>query len=179
MPRRRCSGAPTLWRCNTGQRGGDIARMTLAHRSDGVIRVVQQKTGAEVWIPEHCTLKAELGTTGPHMSLLVSARGAGFTSDDLSKWFAEAIDQAGLPVACKMHGLRKAAAKTLAEVGCTAHEIMAVTGHKSLKEVERYTKAAAQKHLAKSAVHKLERNANRTASGERPPSGSGRQEPRG
>ena len=76
------------------------------------------------------------------MSLLVNARGAAFTSDELSRWFANAVDQAGLPDECKMHGLRKTAAKTLAEVGCTAHEIMAVTGHKSLKEVQRYTQAA-------------------------------------
>jgi hypothetical protein len=46
---------------------------------------------------------------------------------------------------------------------------MAVTGHKSLKEVERYTQAAAQKRLAKSAVHKLEWNANRTAGAKRTP----------
>jgi hypothetical protein len=67
----------------------------------------------------------------------------------------------------------------LAEVGCTAHEIMAVTGHKSLKEVERYTKAAAQKLLAKSAVHKLEQNVNRTASAKRILPRSAKQEPRG
>jgi integrase len=94
----------------------------------------------------------------------VNARDAGFTAGELSKWFANAIDEAGLPDECKMHGLRKTAAKTLAEVGCTAHEIMAMTGHKSLKAVERYTQAAAQKLLAKSAVHKLERNVNRTES---------------
>lgn len=163
----------------TGQRCGDIARITRAHRSDGEIRVVQQKTGTEVRIAEHRSLQIELGTMGPHMSLLVNDRGAGFTSDELSKWFADAIDQAGLPSECKMHGLRKTAANTLAEVGCTAHEIMAVTGHKSLKEVERYTQAAAQKHLAKSAVHKLEQNANRTASAKRTPGRSANQEPRG
>jgi hypothetical protein len=30
----------------------------------------------------------------------------------------------------------------LAEVGCTAHEIMAITGHKTLKEVQRHTEEA-------------------------------------
>jgi integrase len=38
-----------------------------------------------------------------------------------------------------MHGLRKAAARPLAEAGCTTHEIAAITGHKTLSEVERYT----------------------------------------
>jgi integrase len=35
------------------------------------------------------------------------------------------------------HGLRKAAAKRMAEGGCTAHQIAAVTGHKTLAEVQR------------------------------------------
>jgi hypothetical protein len=46
----------------------------------------------------------------------------------------------------------------LAEAGCTAHEIMAISGHKSLKEVERYTKAADQERLARSAVARLATN---------------------
>ena len=33
---------------------------------------------------------------------------------------------------------------------------MGITGHESIKEVERYTKSAEQKRLAKSAMGKLE-----------------------
>jgi hypothetical protein len=55
----------------TGQRCGDIANMTMAHRKGGSIRVVQQKTGAELWIREHRELAAELAVGGGHMSLLV------------------------------------------------------------------------------------------------------------
>ena len=54
-----------------------------------------------------------------------------------------------------MHGLRKAAARRLAELGCTEHEIAAITGHASIPEVQRYTKAADRKRLAKSAMKKL------------------------
>jgi integrase-like protein len=43
-----------------------------------------------------------------------------------------------------LHGLRKTAALSLAEAGCTVHEIQAITGHKSLAEVERYTRAPAK-----------------------------------
>ena len=53
------------------------------------------------------------------------------------------------------HGLRKAAAARLAETGATEHEIMAVTGHRTLKEVDRYTRTARQKVLADSAMRKL------------------------
>jgi integrase len=54
-----------------------------------------------------------------------------------------------------LHGLRKAAARRLAEAGCTEKEIAAVTGHTTLKEVARYTRAADQKLLAAGAVAKL------------------------
>jgi len=39
----------------------------------------------------------------------------------------------------------------LAEVGSPALEIMAVPGHKSLAEVERYTRAADQKRMSTAA----------------------------
>ena len=48
-----------------------------------------------------------------------------------------------------------AAARLLAEAGCSANEIAAITGHASLEEVARYTKAAEQKRLAQSAIDRL------------------------
>lgn len=63
-------------------------------------------------------------------------------------------DEAGLRH-CSAHGLRKAAAARLAERGATAHEIMAITGHRSLEEVERYTRAARQGKLADAAIRKF------------------------
>jgi Phage integrase family len=65
-----------------------------------------------------------------------------------------AIHEAGLPDRCKPHGLRKAAARRLAEAGCSASEIAAITGHKTLAEVERYTRAADQVRLAQQAIRK-------------------------
>ena len=67
-----------------------------------------------------------------------------------------AITEAGLPLDCQPHGLRKAAGRRLAEAGCTAHEIMAVLGHKTLTEAERYTREADQGRLAMEAVAKLQ-----------------------
>ena len=55
----------------------------------------------------------------------------------------------------RAHGLRKACGSArLAEAGCTAHQIAAITGHASLREVEHYTKAAEQKRLARQAMEK-------------------------
>jgi integrase len=53
------------------------------------------------------------------------------------------------------HGLRKAAARRLAEAGCTEHEIAAITGHASLREVQRYTRAADQTRLAIATIEKV------------------------
>lgn len=63
---------------------------------------------------------------------------------------------------CTSHGLRHLAAGRLAEAGATGHQIMAITGHKSLKEVERYTRKASQKRMAQDALAKLQGNAART-----------------
>ncbi len=68
---------------------------------------------------------------------------------------ALAIAEAGLPDRCVNHGLRKAAARLVAEAGCTANEIAAITGHRTLVEVSRYTKAADQVHLAQTAIDRL------------------------
>ena len=46
----------------------------------------------------------------------------------------------------------------LAEAGCTTREIMAVLGHDTLSEVERYTRDAEQVRLARSAMNKLTRD---------------------
>jgi hypothetical protein len=82
----------------TGQRCGDIVRMTLGHRKGGVIRVVQQKTGAELVIREHAALAGELALGGGHMALLTKVDGSAFDSDSLSMWFANAINEAGYPM---------------------------------------------------------------------------------
>ena len=58
----------------------------------------------------------------------------------------------GFLLRCKPHGLRKAAARRLAEAGCSASEIMLITRHKTLAEVERYTRAAEQERLARQAI---------------------------
>src|SRR5262249_59116227 len=67
-------------------------------------------------------------------------------------WFRDVCDEAGLPKACPAQGLRKAACRRLAEAGCTPHQIMAISGHVTLEEVERYTKAADKARLARSAM---------------------------
>jgi integrase len=63
--------------------------------------------------------------------------------------------EAALPH-CTAHGLRKAAAARLAELGAGESEIMAVTGHTTSKEVTRYTRGARQKVLATKAMARFD-----------------------
>jgi integrase len=53
------------------------------------------------------------------------------------------------------HGLRKAAATHHAHSGATANELMAWFGWTTLKEAERYTRAANRKQLALAVMRKL------------------------
>ena len=46
----------------------------------------------------------------------------------------------------------------MAEGGCTAREIMSVSGHLTLKELERYTRLADRARSAKAAMRKAGRN---------------------
>jgi integrase len=142
----------------TGQRKTDLVLMARPHRKGGKIRVIQSKTGKELWIPEHRELAAELsrGDAG-HMSLLTTSQGKAFDPVYFGAWFADAIDAAGLPEDCVLHGLRKAAARRLAEAGCSTEEIKSVTGQ-SPRMVEHYTKDADQLKLATAAIVKLEKN---------------------
>ncbi|MGC1900229.1 MAG: hypothetical protein WA716_16205 [Pseudolabrys sp.] len=50
--------------------------------------------------------------------------------------------------------MRKAACRRLAEAGCTVHQIAAISGHQSLREIERYTKAVDQARLAREAMER-------------------------
>jgi integrase len=54
--------------------------------------------------------------------------------------------------------LRKAALRRLAENGASDKEIAAISGHRSMGEVQRYTEAADQSGLAKRAMKRLPMN---------------------
>lgn len=140
----------------TGQRRADVARMAWTDVAGNAMHVVQAKTGARLTIPLHPNLSAALRAwPRKHVVMLTTTFGKPFTNAGYGNMMADTIAAAGLPDRCVLHGLRKAAARRLAEAGCTEKEISAVTGHTTLKEVARYTRAADQKRLAAAAVAKL------------------------
>lgn len=143
---------------NTGQRRSDVVRMAWSHITpDNKIMIVQQKTGRRLLVPLHRdVLEALASAARNHIAILTTAYDKAFTVDGFSGWMRDAITKAGLPAECQPHGLRKATGRRLAEAGATAKMIMAILGHTTLAEAERYTEEADQIALAAEGVSKLE-----------------------
>lgn len=135
----------------TGQRRSDLVRMLWADYNGTSIRVKQQKTGTPLVIPVHPYLKRLLDRTvhdGPF--ILTNAYGQPFVADTMQRSIRRECKRLGIDKT--IHGLRKSAAAALAEAGCTVHQIRAITGHKSLKQIENYTAEAEQEKMAKEAM---------------------------
>lgn len=137
----------------TGQRRSDAVVMGRQHIKGDSISVCQQKTNARLEIPLHPALREAIdGTPKKNLTFLVTSFNNPFTVAGFGNWFRDRCDEAGLKN-CSAHGLRKAAARRLAEAGCSNQIIKAITGHKTDKEVARYTAAADQKRLADQAMN--------------------------
>lgn len=144
-----------------GQRRSDAVLMGKQNRSGNRITVRQEKTGAFLSIPMHPALAAELDAAPEgDMLYLVTEYGKPHSAKAFGNWFQKRVEEAGLPNGqgentCGFHGLRKAAARRLAEAGCTNQQIKAITGHKTDREVSRYTAAASQITLSDQAINRL------------------------
>ncbi len=140
----------------TAQRRSDVVLMGKQHVRDGAIQVRQQKTGAVLSIPIHPRLKASIDATpSGQLTFLVTSFGKGFTAAGFTNWFREQCNAAELPKGTSAHGLRKAACRRLAEAGCSANVIASISGHSSLREIQRYTAAAEQRRLAEQGMRMM------------------------
>ena len=139
----------------TGQRT-DIIRMGRQHMKGEFLEVRQQKTGVVLRIPLHRDLQTILAAhRADNLTFLVTAAGQPFVPGLFSDWFIRSCHKAGLR-GLSSHGLRKAMCRRLAEAGCSASQIAAISGHKTLREVQRYTEAADQEHMARAAMAAIE-----------------------
>lgn len=148
-----------LW---TGAARADVVKLgwfSIKQTPEGEqIHYTRQKTGrmknpVPIRILIAPELRAVLDTlpreTGTFLQTREGAqRSAKALTGDMRRW----CDAAGLPE-CNNHGLRKAIARRLAEAGATAHMIGAVTGHKTLSEVQRYTEESDRSRLAAGGIN--------------------------
>ena len=141
----------------SGQRVGDVVKMKRPDAKAGIVTLTQQKTGAELTLPIHTEWRTAINA-GPNLGLSLLSDDKGRPIRDartLTTIIRNAVRAAGLPPECKAHGLRKALLRRLAEAGRSTKQIAAMSGHKTLKEVERYTEAASQALLAEEAMSNL------------------------
>jgi integrase len=140
----------------TAQRRSDAATMGEDPDKPGYVKVRQLKTDALLSIRIHRDLRAAI-TACPSGkdTFLVSERGTPYTKESLGNWFKKQCVAAGLPH-CSAHGLRKAAARRMAELGLSNQLIKSITGHTTDSEISRYTRNADQALRADKAMEQME-----------------------
>lgn len=150
-----------LW---TAQRRGDARLFGPQHIVGGKINFQASKNKADVWLPIAPQMMAAIDAMQRVglKTYLVTDFGKPFSAAGFGNKLREWCDEAGLPH-CTAHGLRKAAARRLAESGASQQEIKAVGGWKGDAEVTIYTAGADQQRLAGEALNRVavEKLANR------------------
>ncbi len=122
--------------------------------------VVQEKTGARIWVycPDRLlNLLAETPKNGKY--ILAKNLTKHITYNSIQKKVRAIRDLINARTEHTIHGWRYNAVVQLAEAGCSDSEIQSVTGHATLEMVQKYRAQASQKKLSKSAQI---RRANRT-----------------
>jgi integrase len=136
---------------HTGQRGQDVIRMTWPDYDGTGIKVRQEKTRAKLWIPCHPALKKMLdGMKREDLVIFKTKTGRPWKEDHLRHEVNDLT--AG---AYSLHGLRKLATVRLFEAGCTPQQVQAITGHKTLQQLEHYAKGVQQKIMATAAIERI------------------------
>jgi len=145
-----------LW---TGQRQGDLLRLSWSAYDGSHIRLRQSKTGARVVIPVGAPLRSALDITQKRSTIvLVTKDGTPWTPDGFRASWRKACAATGV-VGVTFNDLRGTAVTRLAIAGCTEAEIATITGH-SLRDVRSILDADylhRDPALAESAIRKLER----------------------
>jgi integrase len=137
----------------TMSRRGEVVRLGPQHVKDGWIRIERTHGSDDVSIPMSPELQAACDAMPKgHLTYIVTTHGKPRSKVGVGIDFAKWATEAGLPARCRMHGLKKGGMRRLAENGRSAHEIMAVSGHKTLRMVQHYTAAADKRRLAERAM---------------------------
>lgn len=141
----------------TGARRADLVKLGRSNIKDGKLVYTQQKTKMTVTIPIHPELARVLDASGPDIAptFILGEQGEPICAGHAGKLFRDWCREAGLPDECVLHGLRKAICRRLVALGMTAHQIMSITGHKSLVEVQRYCEQFSREKAADQAMAAL------------------------
>lgn len=148
----------------TGQRRSDIVHMGRQHVRNGVLTIRQSKTGTVVNIPLHPRLKSAIDALShDDLTFLVTHEGKPFTAAGFGNWLGDCVRQAGLRAGLdkgekglSAHGLRKAICRRLVDAGCDALQVMAISGHRDIKQIMVYVEARDRAKAAETAMKSIE-----------------------
>jgi integrase len=145
-----------LW---TGQRQGDLLRLTWTAYDGRALRLKQSKTGRRVEIPVGAPLKAALDAASRLSPIvLLNSDGKPWTADGFRVSFGKAQRKSAI-TGVTFNDLRGTAVTRLALAGCTEAEIATITGH-ALRDVRSILDSHYLNRdpaLGQSAIAKLER----------------------
>lgn len=135
----------------TGQREGDVLRMTWHDIKDGTaIKVKQKKTGTYLEIELHPSLRKYLKKLPKENPEIV---GRSISTSGFRSMFKRDLEKVG--VYKTFHGLRKTVASYLGEVGTSTKNTADLLGHKTLKMAEKYLNQADRTKSISNAVKQL------------------------
>lgn len=147
-----------LW---TGQRQGDLLRLTWAAYDGKTIRLKQSKGKARVPVPVGGPIKEMLDAMQAErkksVTILTNSRGQPWTGDGFRTSWDKAYKTAGI-TDLHFHDLRGTAVTRLALAGCTVPEIASITGHslKTVQEILDKHYLGGRLELAEAAIKKLD-----------------------
>jgi integrase len=87
-----------------------------------------------------------------HLVYLATPFGSPHSVKAFGNWFKRRCREAGVDDDLSAHGLRKCGARRCAEAGATEHQLMALFGWESTKQVAIYTKKASRARLESAAA---------------------------
>ena len=119
---------------HTGQRQGDLLRLTWSNYSSGMISLRQGKSGRMVEIPCTAALRRMLEGIDRNAAVILTTKTGRPWKPRYFKAQWEATTKAAGITELHFHDLRGTAITMLAEAGCSTPQIAAITGH-SLKTV--------------------------------------------
>ena len=157
------------------QAKADVLNMRWNQCDNGMFTFKRQKTNAPIFVPARPQLKSFLSKLPKVGLTIVMDHNWGqlkkgwlpsnyvndiikpYTTRHFHRKLNRAIELAGYDFKkFNLHGLRYKGLTELAEAGCTTHEIMAISGHKSISMVEKYTFKANRERNAISGINKVE-----------------------
>ncbi|WP_065970455.1 site-specific integrase [Acidiferrobacter thiooxydans] len=129
-------GAIITWAIETAMRRGEIAAMRWEHldRKDRVLLIPETKNGTPRQVPLS-TVALEILDGLPRR---MDGRVWGMRPDSISQAFERVCQAAGIE-GLTFHDLRHEATSRLFEKGLNPMEVAAITGHKTLQMLKRYT----------------------------------------